>query len=178
MTQATATPKFEIRYEEGGDLPVFVDHLKADTIETGIYLTVSTMLPRKGDGSEAREASVQATLFLPVSAIEALYTMTSDVRRHFGAPETLHTSESAANRYDKPRSDVPALANFFNCTGIPDGVLLSVGRQSTATPNLGVIYATYQMSIRTLLQLHWMGENLVMLIRRPHGLGGGTETRQ
>ncbi len=177
MTQASATPKFELRYEEGGDLPVFVDFLKADTIETGIYLTLSTLLPRKGDGAEPKEASVQATLFLPVSAIEALYTITSDVRRHFGVDDGLHNGESAVHRYDKPRSDVPTLANFFNCNGIPDGVILGVGRQSTANANLAVISATYQMSIRTMLQLHWIVENLVMLIRRPHGQGGG-ETRQ
>lgn len=178
MTQASAAPKFEVRYEEGGDLPVFVDHLHAETIESGIYLTAATLLPRRGDGSEPREASVQATHFLPVSAIEALYTLTSDVRRHFGDVENLHTKEGASLRYDKPRSDVPALATFFNCNGIPDGVHLSVGRQSTSMPNLSVVYATYQMSMRTMLQLHWIVENLVMLIRRPDGLAGTTNTRQ
>jgi hypothetical protein len=178
MTQPSGTPKFEIRYEEGGDLPVFVDHLHAETIESGIYLTVGTLLPRRGDPTAGREASVQATHFLPISAIEALYQLTSDVQRHVGAVDDLHTKETASHRYDKPRSDVPMLANFFNCNGSPDGVHLSVGRQSTSTPNLGVVSATYQMTIQTMLQLHWVVENLVMLIRRPHGLGGSTETRQ
>ncbi len=178
MTQPSGTPKFEVRYEEGGDLPVFVDHLYAETIESGIYLTIGTLLPRRGEPTTPREASVQATLFLPVSAIEAVYQMTTDVRRHFGAVDDLHTKEAATHRYDKPRSDVPALANFFNCASAPDGVILSVGRQSTATPNLGVVYASYQMTIRTMLQLHWIVENLVMLIQRPDGIAGGTNKRQ
>lgn len=174
MTQPSGTPQYEIRYEEGGDLPVFVDHLNADTIESGIYLTVSTLLPAKGDPAEPREASVQATHFLPIGAIEALYTLTTGFQRHFGAAGDLHTKEGATRRYDKPRSDVPTLANFFNCNSTPGGVLLSVGRQSTATPNLGVVYVTYQMSIRTMLQLHWLVENLVMLIQRPPDAGMNT----
>lgn len=178
MTQPSGTPHFEIRYEDGGDLPVFVDHLNAETIESGIYLTVGTLLPRRGDPTEARTASVQATHFLPVSAIEALYTLTLDFKRHYGSVGDLHTKEVVSPRYDKPRSDVPMLADFFNCNGTPDGVRLGVGRQSTSTPNLGVVSATYQMTIRTMLLLHWIVENLVMLIRRPNGLGGSTDTRQ
>lgn len=81
MANPADAPKFDVRYETGGDLPILVDHLYATTIESGIYLSMATLLPAKVEG---REASVQATLFLPVSAIEALHTLTSEVRRHMG----------------------------------------------------------------------------------------------
>jgi hypothetical protein len=121
---------------------------------------------------------VQATLFLPVSAIEALHTLTSEVRRHMGGGDPEMKGEVVTLRHDLPRSDVPALANFFNCNGTPDGLILSVGRQSAGTPNLAVIFATYHMSMRTLLQLHWLVESLVGMIQRPKGYAEGPATRQ
>ncbi|MDE4914002.1 hypothetical protein [Methylobacterium sp. 092160098-2] len=175
MANPADAPKFDVRYETGGDLPILVDHLYATTIESGIYLSMATLLPAKVEG---REASVQATLFLPVSAIEALHTLTSEVRRHMGGGDPEMKGEVVTLRHDLPRSDVPALANFFNCNGTPDGLILSVGRQSAGTPNLAVIFATYHMSMRTLLQLHWLVESLVGMIQRPKGYAEGPATRQ
>ncbi|WP_408903424.1 hypothetical protein [Methylobacterium radiotolerans] len=175
MANPADASKFEIRYEGGGDLPIFVDHLFATTIESGIYLSMATLLPARAD---VREASVQATLFLPVSAIEALHTLTSDVRRHVGGGRPQMTGETVALRHDLPRSDVPALANFFNCNSTPDGLHLSVGRQSAGTPNLAVVFATYHMTMGTLLQLDWIVENLVGMIQRPKSYAEGPATRQ
>jgi hypothetical protein len=175
MADQVAAPKFEVRYEPGADLPILVDHLMATTIESGIYLSMATLVPAKTDG---REASVQATLFLPVSAIEALYNLTSDVRRHLGGRLPEMKGDAVALRHDLPRSDVPQLANFFDCNGTPDGVVLGVGRQSAGTPNVGVVFASYHMTIGTLLQLHWLVEKLVGLIRRPQGFAEGPTTQQ
>lgn len=175
MSQTSGTNGFEVRYEEGGDLPVFVDHLHAITIESGIYLTLATNLAVR-DAKAEQISSAHATLYLPLPAVSALHALAEDVRRHMGGGEATFAQEPISLRFDRPRSDVPLLADFFNCTGAQNGMHLSVGRLSTSKPNLAVVFATYQLTNATMLKLHWMTTSIMGLARQPPGYGAGSHS--
>ena len=176
MSQTSGSQGYEVRYEEGGDLPVFVDHLQANTIESGIYLSMATKLPNLHPGKVEAVSSVHATLYLPLVAVEALHRLCEDYRRHVGGRDAAFTGEQIALRFDRPRSDVPVLADFFNCAGAPDGVHLSVGRVSTSTPNLAVVFVTYRMTNATMLKLHWLTSHIMGLVRPPPGYAAGSHS--
>ncbi|GJD87880.1 hypothetical protein BHAOGJBA_1386 [Methylobacterium hispanicum] len=169
MTRTSGTLGYEVRFEEGGDLPIFIDHLQAHTIESGIYLVLATNLPQLNPGKADPTSSAHATLYLPLGAIEALHRLSEDYRRHIGGGETTFTGEQITLRFDRPRSDVPVLADFFNCSEATSGIHLSVGRLSTTTPNVAVVFATYLLTRATMLKLHWLTSRIVELVRRPPG---------
>lgn len=169
MTRTSGTQGYEVRYDEGGDLPVFVDHLQAHTIESGIYLVLATNLPSLKPENPDRASSAHATLYLPLGALEALYRLSEDYRRHIGGGDPVFAGEQITLRFDRPRSDVPVLADFFNCSEGTNGVHLSVGRLSATTPNVAVVYATYLLTRATMLKLHWLTGSIMGLVRHPPG---------
>ncbi|ACS42964.1 hypothetical protein [Methylorubrum extorquens] len=175
MSQNSGSQPFDVRYEDSGDLPVFVDHFLANTIENGIYLAMATNLPIRDPKAE-QVASVHATLYLPLDAVSALHALAENFRLHVGGGTAAFSQEAVALRFDRPRSDVPVLADFFNCKGVPNGVHLSVGRMSTSTPNLAVVFATYQLSNATMLKLHWLTTQIMGLVRPPPGYPTGSHS--